>query len=272
MGCCFMAIDASLTYAAARERIGRLAEPEGACAELYRDTFEYLREARRGEFRATHNPDRYDCTWAFGPGSELTKALREFYALEDQTADGSPDERVEDARRNRYKAWLNTGIPAVLGYYDLQMSAGREGLSSYDLFRVPEDFLAKGIPVAEALSNAIVHGSRFGRQGYARCRFLGGEKGALAVIQDSGEGYNLQPYSPDELQQKINRLSARLLSGRYLRDRGTGRAMFAIDEKAVIGSEYCKSGFRVLVLYPIPSDEEIAAYLQRIRESSFDLN
>ena len=90
------------------------------------------------------------------------------------------------------------------------------------------------------MRNAIEHGSQYGERGEVHVKFLGGDNGAMVLIEDYGNGLNLQPLSSDEIEQIQS----------DLKGRGRGLAIFTETSRAIIGSEQDMKVFRLILLYP----------------------
>ncbi len=261
-----MGIDSLLTSNDARERIGNLVVGN----EYYRDFLEKwgkndtLRDPTHA-FKLEYNPDVYDITWTFSSESRLVKALKQFHDIEKEQGVSSIDKRSQDIRREVDDDFRITGIPSLLDNYHIQTSEFDVNLRTYDLFQESGEIftLNTGQSITEGLFNAIEHGSDFGRKGDVRLRFLGGEKGALVLIEDPGLGFNLQPRSSEELERMYH------LAGGDPREpskiRGMGLQVYTTTEKAIIGYEQEEGLFRLIALYPIPEKDKLEAYVKKVR-------
>lgn len=232
-----------LTSMVAKEKIGNLVVvPGGFIDSIIAST---LTDPENG-IELGHNPNTYDLTWTFNKGSRFVSTLREYNDIV-KRAEPNNENEILSASMRVNESFDGTSIPMVLDSYNSQMEElHSKVLNLFDYF-VSEMW---GMTIKQGLANAVEHGSCYCEKGDVRFRFLGGESGALILIEDPGNGYDLQPIALDELNQRGR--TALLLGP--IKYRGTGTIVYGNTEKAVIGSEKEEDFFRLIQLYEIPGN------------------
>lgn len=247
-----MAIDALLTTEKARAEIGELID---GCivSALERDLIQ-------NRIRFDYREDVWNMVWEFRGDSSFVLALEDLREAQREYGFG----HEETAKRQRMVSLTRdaTGISTYLHLYSRIMTAAN------DFFLEDFGFIQQhGTCVIEALMNAIEHGSNYCRDGNVTLQFLGGERGALFLVEDSGKGAVLHQMSPAELEVYYAtagityldgiktyddvRRGRILLRSPYSKVRGMGTPCFTVSENAFVGTERIEDKFRTIILYPL---------------------
>lgn len=213
-----MTIDTLLTSEIARERIGRLVElPEGYAPrfqvvvprfQVYvpvhhgRQCIDYSEEFEDASFRFSVEGTSFDFSWEFDQRSGLVRSLRKL--RESQNAAGFLDPKTVVKHFKFSNSYKSAFLCAVTLFYNDALT--QRGSDFY--YKLSEGDELNGTThatFAEALMNAIEHGSVYGQRGPVNVRFLGGDKGFAFLVDNPRDDFVLKPYTVEELIERYTK-------------------------------------------------------------------
>jgi|ETNmetMinimDraft_2_1059921.scaffolds.fasta_scaffold08266_3 hypothetical protein len=279
-----MVVDFTLTWDEAIKAIGRTLKVESPMPmggklpvlEDYLHSDPPLSKTSGAEkFHFLGDGETCDYTWRFRADSSYMQLLKKLTNSQaSYTSDRTDaDSRAEYSRVKSlmYKAYGATGITGMLESHQANWKVDgpeygvwlesvepdaklniRDKLSLLTM----EYHYRIGYPsIVESLRNAIEHGSNFGEHGDVTFRYIGGEFGAVALIDDPGTIFD---FSQDDLAATID--SKKHAVGQD--NRGNGLRVLSDEgvQSTRVHPHKHDDGFRVLILYDFRS---VLPYAQR---------
>ncbi|MBI4896513.1 MAG: hypothetical protein HY832_03100 [Candidatus Aenigmarchaeota archaeon] len=253
-----MSIDTSLTYQKARDQVGRVLPVTGEYKEYLAETFPAQDGTYPREFKNQQLPENYEGCWTFDQQSKLVLACKDFNELRQNTTIRLDDTDFIYASSALLTAFCDTKIPALCyGYQHERFRVAEHKTEAifFDLFAEQEDGYTSCQSISEGIYNALEHGTRYCTQGNVDVDIMGGENGLLVTIAQPSNSFDLRPYSSEELRRINEKFKQKNGNAR-----NAGIKFFMGTKKAIIGSEREDDHFRLIVIYPIPTRNEIEAY------------
>lgn len=182
------------------------------------------------DFHLTSSRREWDVRWEFHQRSAYPQQLRHLREVQQQ---GLQTYDAFQAGLKVLRSNADTRLYTLLSQYEQKAKL------------TPGYFWERGIeqkphPILEGLLNAFDHGSNYCQQGNVTLRMLGGNYGALFLIENPRTGFKLPVLDEDELRIKIEET-----------DRGRGISWYKQTKKAFVGTEVNDKVFRLILLYPI---------------------
>jgi hypothetical protein len=238
-----MPIDNLLTREKAIQQIGDLVEKGEEWCNYNVPKFLAFSTAQSDSYQIKSDPLKYDFTWTFTEHSRVMTALKSVREIQAECGMGLTEDTY-----TAYKFFADslsrTFIATVADSY-LRDSFNFDSLAKLVW---GADLVVPSV-VYEAFTNAIEHGSDFGKEGEVYLRLLGGQNGLLALVTDPGPGFDLKPLSEEEYSRRRREMKSARAKQTLIR--GLGMGHFFDPEGPLINSERTDEGHTLLILYSL---------------------